>query len=163
MNNSTTPTGSKPPVEQKESAVVVTRRRFLTALFALATAVGLGGFAAPLIRFAYPVLKGQVFERVKVATAAAVPPEGIRFEYQEIPSMLIQKEDKSFAAFSLVCTHLGCIVKWEAPKKDFHCPCHAGIFNDDGEVVSGPPPKPLAKYKLAIEGNDIFVEGIERA
>lgn len=162
MSNSSNTAGQPQPVPS-ESFGAVTRRKFLTLLFGIATAVGLGGFAAPLIRFAYPVLKGQVFERVKIASAAAVTPDGIRFEYQDIPSMLIQRDDKSFAAFSLVCTHLGCIVKWEAPKKIFHCPCHAGQFNDNGERIAGPPPRPLTKYKLAVEGNDIFVEGIERA
>lgn len=141
----------------------VTRRRFLSLLFAAASAVGVGAVAAPVIRFAYPVIKGQVFERVKIGSVGAVPADGIAFEYQEIPSMLILKEDKSVAAFSRVCTHLGCIVKWEANKRRFHCPCHAGFYDEDGLVTGGPPPRPLPEYKLAIERNDIFVEGIERA
>jgi len=150
--------GQTPP--EKESAGVITRRRFLTVVFAGATAVGLGGFVAPLIRYAYPVLKGQVYAKQKVANTAQVTAEGVRFDYQETPSMLIQLEDKSYAAYSLVCTHLGCIVKWEAKNRNFHCPCHAGKFDENGVNIAGPPPKPLPKYKLAVEGTDIFVEGI---
>lgn len=148
------------PVPEKDTAGAITRRRFLTVCFAGATAVGLGAFAAPLAKYAYPVLKGQVFEKQKVATVDQVTAEGVRFDYMETPSQLIQLENKDFAAYSLVCTHLGCIVKWEAAKKDFHCPCHAGKFDEQGLVIAGPPPKPLTKYKVVVEGNDIFVEGI---
>lgn len=147
-------------VPQDEGAAGMTRRRFLTVCFAGATAVGLGAFAAPLARYAYPVLKGQVFEKQKIATVAQVTADGIRFDYMETPSMLIPMADKSYAAYSLICTHLGCIVKWEAAKRDFHCPCHAGKFDENGQVIAGPPPKPLTKYKVAVEGNDIFVEGL---
>jgi cytochrome b6-f complex iron-sulfur subunit len=156
----TTATGTNPEGGANESAPEMTRRRFLGLLFALASAMGLGAFAAPLLRFAYPVVKGQVFERLKVATVGQVPVDGIRFDYQEVPSHLIQLQDQTYAAYSLVCTHLGCIVKWEPRNLNFHCPCHAGYFDESGNVVSGPPPRPLTKYKLAIEGNDIFVEGL---
>ncbi len=145
---------------KKESAAVITRRRFLSICFAGATAVGLGAFAAPLARYAYPVLKGQVFEKQKIASTAQVTADGVRFDYMDTPSMLIQLQDSSFAAYSLVCTHLGCIVKWEAAKRDFHCPCHAGKFDENGQPIAGPPPKPLTKYKIAVEGTDIYVEGI---
>lgn len=153
------PSGAPSP--PPETTGQVTRRRFLELLFWVATAAGLGALLAPLIRFAYPVIRGQVFEKVKVAAAAAVGPEGVRFDYQDVPAQLIQLQDKSFAAYSLVCTHLGCIVKWETSKRDFHCPCHAGIFDENGQVVSGPPPSPLTKYKLLVENGDIYVEGIE--
>lgn len=147
--------------QSPETVLQMTRRRFLALLFAVASALGLGAFLAPLIRFAYPVVKGPVFERLKIAEVAAVTPQGVRFDYQDVPGTLIQKEDKTFAAYSLVCTHLGCIVKWEAENKQFHCPCHAGYFDENGDVISGPPPRPLAKFVLAVEGNDIFVERIE--
>ncbi len=158
MTETRNKSGMSAPEEEKVG--VMTRRRFLTAVFAGATAVGLGAFAAPLVRYAYPVVKGQVFEKQKVAVTTQVTAEGVRFDYQDTPSYLIQLEDKSYAAYSLVCTHLGCIVKWEPAKRDFHCPCHAGKFDENGQVISGPPPKPLPKYKVVVEGTDIFVEGI---
>jgi len=150
--------GANSPEDEGTSAI--TRRRFLTVVFAGATAVGLGAFAAPLVRYAYPVLQGQVFAKQKVASVPQVTNEGVRFDYQETPSMLIQLNDKSFAAYSLVCTHLGCIVKWESKNRDFHCPCHAGKFDENGVNIAGPPPRPLTKYNVSVEGTDIFVEGI---
>lgn len=147
--------------QKEESRAQITRRRFLTTLFAAASAIGLGAFLAPLVRFAYPVVTGPVFERLRLASVEDITPEGVRFEYQEVPGMLIQKQDGSFAAFSLVCTHLGCIVRWDAIDREFKCPCHAGFFDEDGEVISGPPPRPLNRFTIAVENGGIFVEGIE--
>lgn len=146
---------------QKEDGTgKITRRRFLSLIFTAATATGLAAFFAPLARYAYPVLKGQVFERQKIATTSQISAEGLRFDYMETPSMVIRLSDGNYGAYSLVCTHLGCIVKWEVKNQDFLCPCHAGKFDENGINISGPPPKPLTKYKLSIEGNDIYVEGL---
>ena len=142
-------------------ALEVTRRRFLSIMFGVASALGLGAFVAPLIRYAYPVVKGTVYEKQKIASAKDVTQDGVRFDYQDIPSMLIQKKDKSFAAFSLVCTHLGCIVKWEPQNFDFHCPCHGGKFDDNGKNISGPPPSPLTEWKVQVEADQIYVNGVK--
>ena len=146
--------------QPEDGTGVITRLRFLTLIFAGATAMGLAAFAAPLARYAYPILKGQVFERQKVATVSQITAEGLRFDYMETPSMIIRLSDGNFGSYSLVCTHLGCIVKWEARNQEFFCPCHAGKFDESGNNISGPPPTPLTKYNLSIEGNDIYVEGL---
>jgi len=146
--------------QEEESTGEISRRRFLGLIFAGATAVGLAAFIAPLARYAYPVLKGQVFERQKIATTSLITAEGLRFDYMDTPAMIIQLLDGNYAAYSLVCTHLGCIVKWETKNRNFHCPCHAGYFDENGINIAGPPPKPLTKFKLSIEGNDIYVEGL---
>ena len=55
-------------------------------------------------------------------------------------------------AYSAICTHLGCIVAWDAPANLIICPCHDGRFNPaTGAVVSGPPPAPLAPLTTAVE------------
>jgi menaquinol-cytochrome c reductase iron-sulfur subunit len=54
------------------------------------------------------------------------------------------------------CTHLGCSVNWREETKDFACPCHDARFSQDGQVLDGPPPKPLTRYdefKVDDEGN----------
>jgi cytochrome b6-f complex iron-sulfur subunit len=64
---------------------------------------------------------------------------------------------ESLRAFSLVCTHLGCIVEWQADKKEFYCPCHDGRFDEFGDVLAGPPPIPLEQIPVHIEGETVTV------
>lgn len=70
--------------------------------------------------------------------------------------LLIRREE-SIRAFSTTCTHLGCQVHWKPEKKTFFCPCHDGVFDADGNPISGPPPSPLAQYNVEIRGSSIFV------
>jgi nitrite reductase/ring-hydroxylating ferredoxin subunit len=57
-------------------------------------------------------------------------------------------------ALSAVCTHLGCVVAWQDQAGEFLCPCHGGRFSADGQVLGGPPPKPLET--LLVSGSKIF-------
>ncbi len=62
-----------------------------------------------------------------------------------------------YKVLSGICTHLGCIVKWELDKERFFCPCHKGVFDKEGNVVSGPPPRPLDEFKVVIENHKVYV------
>jgi menaquinol-cytochrome c reductase iron-sulfur subunit len=58
--------------------------------------------------------------------------------------------------FSNRCTHLSCRVRWDEQNEEYICPCHDGIFNKDGQVVSGPPPKPLIAYETKVEEGILY-------
>lgn len=47
-------------------------------------------------------------------------------------------ENGTLHSYSAVCTHLGCIVKWNASEKSFDCPCHGSRFSYSGQVINGP-------------------------
>lgn len=55
------------------------------------------------------------------------------------------------------CSHLGCSVKWDAEGKKFRCPCHGGVYDEHGNVESGPPPQPLTQLEVKIEGDICYV------
>ena len=57
-------------------------------------------------------------------------------------------------AMSATCTHLGCQVQWDAEGRRFRCPCHGGVFDAGGRVVSGPPPRPLDRVEARIDPAD---------
>ncbi len=44
------------------------------------------------------------------------------------------------------CTHLGCSVNWKEEARAYLCPCHDAKFSQEGEVLDGPPPRPLDRY-----------------
>ena len=53
-----------------------------------------------------------------------------------------QGNDK-FLIFAMNCTHLGCPVTWFPQSGLFMCPCHGGVYYENGERASGPPPRGL--------------------
>jgi cytochrome b6-f complex iron-sulfur subunit len=65
--------------------------------------------------------------------------------------------EEGAVAFSPVCTHLGCLVSWNNNVKQFLCPCHGGKYDISGKVISGPPPRPLARLPLEIREGKVYV------
>jgi menaquinol-cytochrome c reductase iron-sulfur subunit len=71
---------------------------------------------------------------------------------------VVKKSDTEVRVFSDICTHLGCRVTWHADQKNYISPCHDGHFDIMGNVVSGPPPRPLDEYITKIENGNLFVQ-----
>jgi len=65
--------------------------------------------------------------------------------------------DGSVRAISLRCTHTGCPVRWVDASKEFHCSCHGGRFDSDGNVIAGPPPRPLERLRVEQVGRTVVV------
>ncbi|SDD57256.1 ubiquinol-cytochrome c reductase iron-sulfur subunit [Sporomusa acidovorans] len=72
-------------------------------------------------------------------------------------AFILRKADGTPIVLSNICTHLGCAVAWDAPAKQFVCPCHGGAFDAEGKVTGGPPPKPLPQLVAKVEQNKIYV------
>jgi Rieske Fe-S protein len=64
----------------------------------------------------------------------------------------------SIRALDSTCTHLGCRTRFNADTRRIECPCHGGVYDLDGQVVSGPPPRPLDELPVRVEGARILVE-----
>lgn len=61
-------------------------------------------------------------------------------------------------AFDSTCTHLGCRTRYNAETNQIECPCHGGVYDTAGQVIGGPPPKPLARLSARIDGDRVLVE-----
>jgi Rieske Fe-S protein len=59
---------------------------------------------------------------------------------------VLRKSETDTLVLSNKCTHLGCHVNWNTDKKEYICPCHDAQFGLDGQVLGGPPPRPLDRY-----------------
>jgi menaquinol-cytochrome c reductase iron-sulfur subunit len=68
-----------------------------------------------------------------------------------------ESEDR-FVAFAVNCTHLGCPVRWLPSATLFMCPCHGGVYYQDGNVAAGPPPRPLHRYPVRVRNGQVEIQ-----
>ncbi|OHB29925.1 MAG: cytochrome B6 [Desulfuromonadaceae bacterium GWC2_58_13] len=129
------------------------RRFFLTIVLGGISAVLSVAAGWPVFRFLSPASGGGEVKPVEMPRAKIDVGGAQFFTYHGSPAVVLQKSAGEFVAFSAVCTHLGCIVKWIPDKEEFLCPCHAGRFSTDGAVLGGPPPKPLKSIPVVLAGD----------
>ncbi len=135
------------------------RRNFLTNLFAFVPlSLGFLGITKMSMDFLTPTRKAQL-RKVFATNLGDLPINGTK-EMTDLKGNkfnLIRTGEREVKALSTSCTHLGCSVYWEADKNRFYCPCHQGVFDADGNVVSGPPPTKLDSYETEIDGSNIYI------
>jgi len=138
----------------------VTRRDFLNLLKGTGVVIGAGAVAAPVVAYFYPPkLEEMPSEPVLVCPEAELKVGQSRtVQFGRYPAIVVRL-DSGLKAYSAVCTHFACIVKWNADTARFECPCHDGDFSaDDGSVISGPPPAPLTMLETEVKNGQIFVK-----
>lgn len=72
-------------------------------------------------------------------------------------TVYLHRDASGVKCFDPACTHLGCRIKYQDDQKRYFCPCHGGVFDDNGKVVSGPPPKGLVEHGVKVENGRIHV------
>jgi nitrite reductase/ring-hydroxylating ferredoxin subunit len=77
----------------------------------------------------------------------------------DIPCWVRRTVGEQFQVFAINCTHLGCPVRRFQESRLFMCPCHGGVFYEDGSHAAGPPPRGLYEYKYKIENGQLWIEG----
>lgn len=76
--------------------------------------------------------------------------------------VLVRLGERELVAFNQACTHLSCAVVPNVKDGVFHCPCHEGYFDiRTGKNIAGPPPRPLTRVILEIEGDEVYATGID--
>jgi menaquinol-cytochrome c reductase iron-sulfur subunit len=79
----------------------------------------------------------------------------------DIPCWVRHVRSNQFQVFAINCTHLGCPVRWFSESGLFLCPCHGGVYYEDGSRAAGPPPRGLFQYDYKIENGALWVKGGE--
>ena len=140
----------------------INRRRFLVRLSITLSSIGAALIALPSFAFLLGLRKSpQIWRTVgslddfKIGSTVNVafedpsplPWAGVT---AQTAAWLRRTAEQEFVAFSVDCTHLGCPVRWLADADLFMCPCHGGVFYSNGEVASGPPPRPLTRYPVRV-------------
>jgi cytochrome b6-f complex iron-sulfur subunit len=122
----------------------------------------LGGSVSALFASAvYPIVRFISPPRLPEATTNRIEvgqtndPELLDKGYKIVrfgtePVILIRAGQGDLRAFAATCTHLDCIVEYQQKKKRIWCNCHNGEYDLNGQVTSGPPPKPLHQYQVHV-------------
>ena len=149
------------------------RRQFMNFLtFGACTGVALGALY-PVVKFFIPPSAGG--SGSGITAKDALGNDVVASEFLEAhnpgdrtltqgfkgdPTYVIVEDNGELANFGLnaVCTHLGCVVPWNAGADKFICPCHGSQYNKQGKVVRGPAPLSLALVHLEVQDDKITFE-----
>jgi cytochrome b6-f complex iron-sulfur subunit len=133
------------------------RRGFLRLLATILGLSALGSFLYPLFRFLSPL------EALGIAKKVTLPQKELPVgAFKDLliggtPSIVIHSRLHGYIALSRVCTHLGCLVNFDKDKQIFICPCHGGEYDLEGNVIKGPPPKPLPRFAVKVEDSNLLI------
>lgn len=137
----------------------MSRRDFLSWVIQGGIFTTLAGMVFPALVYLWPVTKrGPAAGMETVGRADDIPMWGAKKVILGGSAVLVMKTPNGFKAFSAICTHLGCLVEWDDKKHEIICPCHAGLFDMEGKVVSGPPPRPLPAHAVTVVDGKIMVK-----
>ena len=117
----------------------VPRRDFLGLAGLCSAGFAIFGSVLGMARLPKPRVTPEASSSFRAAKPADLPPGTVQ-TISEYKVRLFSTE-RGIAAISLICTHLGCIVKEN--ETGFSCPCHGSKFAPDGKVIGGPAPAPL--------------------
>jgi Rieske Fe-S protein len=141
------------------------RRGFLSQLAMYASMVASYGAAAWFAaRYLYPARRPPRMRSLFVTRLDRIADGDARVipDLRGVPVQVVRDGDQ-LRALSTVCPHLGCRVRWEAQSQRFLCPCHTAVFDREGKVVSGPPPRPLDRYDVEIVDGSVYLKVKEPA
>ena len=158
----------------------VTRRRLMEGGAQLAGGVAVAMIALPGLGFAL----GPLFEETEPERWMDVGPEDDFNKSTYVPKVIsispavgdagkttvyLRRYDSSrdkhvkgqdalpYVAISTRCAHLGCPVRYIQASGKFVCPCHGGVYGYQGEVIGGPPVRPLDRFYTKVVGGRVQV------
>ena len=161
--------------EEKSDQAAVSRRDLFFKIGLLVNGVAVAILATPVVGYLLsPILRGDRGQYKRWISLGELDefPEGqtrlAKFENpvtgvsdgdtDHIPCWVRRIQGDQFQVFAINCAHLGCPVRWFAQSKLFMCPCHGGVYYQDGSRASGPPPRGLFQYEYRIEGGRLLIK-----
>jgi menaquinol-cytochrome c reductase iron-sulfur subunit len=156
----------------------VTRRTFMTGTAMAAGGIATAAFALPALGFAL----GPIFEDTTPERWQDVGPIDDFNDETYVPKVINIQPDIGdvgkttiyvrrfnpqrdsprnknipYVAISTRCAHLGCPVRFFQASQRFICPCHGGVYGFEGQVVGGPPVRPLDRFYTRVRSGRVQV------
>ncbi len=161
----------EPSEEIKATSHEIARRQLLGKMSIALGCAGGAALAIPIVGFIIAPLFGEqprvwrqiagveafkIGETVSVVfvDASPLPWAGVT---AKTAAWLRRVSENEFEAFSVNCAHLGCPVRWLPDARLFMCPCHGGVYYEDGSVAAGPPPHGLTKYPCRVRNGGVEI------
>ena len=159
-----------PPKNERRTFLVATMAFVIGGIVSVFPFVaGLGVIFDPLRR------KRAKAEPLRIASLDAVPDDGVPRAFpvidarrdawnlyppEAVGSVYLKREpgDKTPIAWTSVCPHLGCAVDFKEESHEFVCPCHVSAFDLNGDVLTGPSPRPMDELEVEVrDGGQVWV------
>ena len=174
MASPSNPSAPPPPAGHPGTpAAPVSRRGFLFKLGLAINAVAATLFAIPIVGYVLSPARKRAWQAwIPLGSLDAFPVKQTRLATYEnpftvpwdgmtahTPCWVRRIDDRQFQVFAINCTHLGCPVRWFPESGLFMCPCHGGVYYEDGQRASGPPPRGLYEYEYKVQDGKLWVRG----
>ena len=152
-----------------------TRRSFLFSLGIVINAIAIALFAIPILGYVLsPARRFTWLDWIALGSLTDYPENQTRLaeyvnpfkkawdgETAKIPCWVRRMTGNEFQVFAINCTHLGCPVTWFPQSGLFMCPCHGGVYYEDGSRAAGPPERGLFTYPCKVENGLVQIQAGE--
>lgn len=157
-------------IETGKGLDAVTRRQWLALCFWLAGAMIAAALTVPLVGyFLGPLVRRRSEPKVRIGRVdefTVDQPREVQFALRQRDGWVTEegrraawvvRREQDVLVFDPRCTHLSCAYHWDAGARLFICPCHNGLYDLEGRVVGGPPPRPLDVYPATVDDGALFI------
>jgi len=108
--------------------------------------------------FLKPPRRSLADRTIDVGPLATLPVgQGRVVRHGRDPIVVLRTGEETLVGLSAVCTHLRCVLRWDAERRTMVCPCHEGSFDINGNVLGGPPQRALGRYRVETRLGRIYV------
>jgi len=147
-------------IEVPEYTDKTSRRDFLNYVLSIGFFGWIGAIMYPLYSYLVPPKSPEVdSSNISIGKASEIDNNSSKmFKIGNKPGILIKTTEGEIKAFSATCTHLDCTVQFKKDENLIWCACHNGKYDLNGTNISGPPPKPLTKFNVVVQKDEIYVQ-----
>jgi Rieske Fe-S protein len=135
------------------------RRGIVGWLLGTGVVTSLSSFLYPVLKFVLPPETAEA--AVNEASVGKVTDfkmnSGKIVKFGSTPALLVRVSETEWKAYSGICTHLNCTVQFKDNTRQIWCACHNGLYDLNGKVVSGPPPRPLEEFTVRVRGDEVII------
>ena len=138
------------------------RRKFCITAGNSAIGIVSAGAIGATYKFLLPNVLKEIPPRFSIGPPEYFQSDTVVFN-EDYRLFIVRNKQGDFYALSSVCTHLACLVNWRSESVSgeqegaISCPCHGSIYDEIGNVISGPAPRPLDRFRMELENGKLIV------